>query len=84
MNGHCCIRNNNYDPDKLGVKATDQWFWSEVNRALLKYVKQHNAVSLSGMTRFKVIAAVSEAAGRGRVEPAAIKQFFFEEFPPKT
>jgi hypothetical protein len=74
----------NYDLEKLGVKATDQWFWSNVNDALIESVKQHKAGRLSAMTRVKVIAAISEAAGRGRVQPAAIKQFFFEHASPKT
>jgi hypothetical protein len=64
-----------YDLEKVGVKATDLWFWKSVNDAILEFIKGHKAANLSAMTRFKLIAAISEAADHGRVPPTTIKQF---------
>jgi hypothetical protein len=67
-----------YNLKQLGVKATDQWFWCSVNNALLELAKDHKGGSMSAMTRFKLIAAISDAAGLGKVPPTTIKQFFMD------
>jgi hypothetical protein len=61
--------------EKLGLKAADQWFWTSLNDDILEFIKEHKPARLSAMTRFKLIAAVSEAGGHGTVLPATIKQF---------
>jgi hypothetical protein len=66
----------NYNLKKVGVKATDLWFWTSMNGALLEFSEDYKSGSLSAMTRFKLIAAISEAAGHSQGEPSAIKQFF--------
>jgi hypothetical protein len=72
------VKDCDYDLEKYGIKAADQWFLLEVNRTLLEFTKNNKIASISDMTRFKLIAAVSEAGGPGKVEPTAIKQFFVE------
>jgi hypothetical protein len=64
-----------YDLEKLGVKAADQWFWTNVNDAILEFIGENKLANISAMTRFKLIAAISEAAGHGTVPPTTIKQF---------
>ena len=66
---------SSYDLEKLGGRATDPWFWKKVNDATLEFIKRHNAASLSAMTRFKLIAAISEASDHGSAPPTTIKQF---------
>lgn len=74
------FREYRYDLEKLGVKAEDRWFLVAVNRALLEFLERQN-LSISAMTRFKVIAAISTAAGN-EVEPSAVKQFFVGKYVP--
>jgi len=74
----------NYDLETLGVKATDQWLWQNVNDALLGWVQRHEVQSISAMTRFKLIAAISEAAGHGTVPATTIKQYFLEHPPQRA
>jgi hypothetical protein len=48
-----------------------------VNDALLTLVESEEK-KLTALTRFKLVAAVSKAAGIVNVQPSTIKQFFFE------
>ena len=75
-----------YDDDmkKFGVKATDQWFWNTVNSTLLEFIKKEKVGRISAMTRFKLIAAVNEAADHGFVLHTTIKQFFVEHTPRRA
>jgi hypothetical protein len=75
-----------YDDDmnKFGVKATDQWFWNTVNCALLEFIENEKISGISSLTRFKLIAAINEAAGHGLVPHTTVKQFFFEHPPQRA
>jgi len=68
------LKDYEYELDSLHVRAADHWLW----RVLYHRLGQFNGSTskqLSDMTRFKLISAVCEAAGIGRVEPTAIKEY---------
>jgi hypothetical protein len=68
------LKGYEYELDSLHARAADQWLW----RVLYYYLGQLDGSTgkqLSDMTRFKLISAVCNAAGIGRVEPTAIKEY---------
>lgn len=75
-----------YDDDmqKFGVKATDQWFWNTVNSTLLEFIEKKKVGGVSAITRFKLIAAINEAANDWAVPHTTIKQFFVEHTPRRA
>ena len=82
-NGQLLLEAYDDDMKKFGVKATDQWFWNTVILTFSNSLKERFG-RISAMTRFKLIAAVNEAADHGFVLHTTIKQFFVEHTPRRA
>jgi hypothetical protein len=69
------LKDVDYDLDKISVKAVEQWFYTKVDQELTSFVPPKRGCKLTQMTRLKLISAICEASGIGRVEPTTIKEF---------
>jgi hypothetical protein len=67
------LKGYEYELDSLHIRAADQWFWRDVNQRL-SLVSATDGRRLSKATRFKLVAAICEAADIGTFEPTTIKE----------
>jgi hypothetical protein len=74
-NWELLLKDVDYDLEKISVKAPEQWFYEQVYRGLTSLVPPTSECKLTQMTRLKLISAICDASGIGRVEPTTVKQF---------
>jgi hypothetical protein len=68
------LKDVDYDLEKISLKASEQWFYEQVDRQLTGIVPPKRECKLTQMTRVKLISAMCDASGIGRVEPTTIKE----------
>jgi hypothetical protein len=77
------LRQFDYPLDDVGIKKADQWFWVEVENLLRHTVSAANLPQLTKLTRYKVIAAISEIAINFKVPHLTIKEFLLHRSSSK-